>query len=108
VANVVQPSIVSLEPVPDQLDETAETELTPEGADAPDAYEGELDILNAPVIESYSEGRIDLGRIAFELLSVSLNPYPRKDREALPAEGVGDTAAVSAFGALAALRKDPA
>jgi len=107
-ADVVQPSIVSLEPVPAKIDETAESELAPEGSATANAEEGEVDILNAPVIETFSDGRIDLGRIAFELLSVSLDLYPRKDGEALPDEGIGDTAEVSPFAALAALRKDPA
>ena len=104
-ADVVQASIVSLEPVPARIDETADSELSPDGRPPAGAAEGEVDILNAPVVETYSDGRIDLGRIAFELLSLSLNPYPRKDGEALPAEGIGDTAEVSPFAALAALRK---
>ena len=103
--DVVQASVVSLEPVASRIDEHAESELVAEGTAPLDAGEGAVDILNAPVVETYAEGRVDLGLIAFELLSVSLEPYPRLPGEALADEGDGAKGSLSPFAALAALRK---
>lgn len=105
-ADVVQSCVVTLEPVPARIDETSDSELVPEGQ-APETPPDEaLDVLNAPVIETYADGGIDLGRIAFELLSVSLDPYPRKPGAQLPADVAAATAIPSPFAALARLRKD--
>jgi len=103
--DVVQASIVSLEPVAARIDERSDTELIPEGGSLPDTGEGPVDVLNAPVIETYAEGRIDLGLLAFELLAISLDPYPRLEGEALPEAGAGDLAVPSPFAALASLHK---
>jgi hypothetical protein len=105
--NVVQASVVSLEPVPGRIAEEAESELVAEDTATLGLPEGETDILNAPVIETYAGGRIDLGQIAFELLSVSLDPYPRKDGEALTGDEGLDKSVPSPFAALAVLRKPP-
>lgn len=103
-SEVVQASIVSLEPVPATIEEHTESELVPEGRPLSVDGEGAVDILNAPVIESFADGQIDLGQLAFELLSISLDPYPRKAGETLPEASSGEQQP-SPFAALAALRK---
>ena len=105
VAEVVQASVVSLEPVRSTIEEQADSELVPEGRRQPEEGDGAVDILNAPVIETYADGRIDLGLIAFELLSVSLEPYPKNSGETLPEDASPARQIPSPFAALAALRK---
>ena len=105
-ANVVQACVVTVEPVPAKLEEAAESEFVPDGEAALSVPDVPLDVLNAPVIETYANGRIDLGQIAFELLSVSLDPYPKKDGAELPGAAGGGAQSLSPFAALAKLRKD--
>jgi len=103
--NLVYASVVSLDPVPGKIDEDVESELWPEGEAPDDVGDTEVDVLNAPVIETYSQGRIDLGLIAFELLSVSLDPYPRNAGEALAEDIAIARNMLSPFAVLDKLRK---
>ena len=104
-AHVVQSCVITLEPVSATIDETTDSELVPEGQEPAAPANEALDVLNIPVIETYRDGHIDFGAIAFELLSVSLDPYPRKPGAELP-NSVTDAAVIpSPFAALAKLRK---
>ena len=102
---VTQASVVSLEPVPARIEEDVESELWPEGETPEGSGDAALDVLNAPVTETYEAGRIDLGQIAYELLSVSLDPYPKNEGEVLAEDLGAASQALSPFAALAQLRK---
>ena len=75
-ADVVQPCIVSLEPVPAHLDEKFDVEFW-QGARA-DESGGDLSVLQGPDIEPLEGSEIAVGRIVFETLAAALDPYPRK------------------------------
>ncbi|CAH0138795.1 DUF177 domain-containing protein [Roseomonas sp. CECT 9278] len=97
-ADVVQACVVSLEPVPERVDDPVELRLLPPGTDPSDDPEGPDEI---PI-----EGdAVDLGEAMAEQLALALDPYPRAAGAVLPgAEGAPD-GAQGAFGALAALRR---
>jgi uncharacterized metal-binding protein YceD (DUF177 family) len=76
-AGVVQACIVSLEPVSGKVNANFEVEFWPELKS--EESEEESEILNAAEVEQLDRGTIQVGRIVFETLSASLNPYPRRD-----------------------------
>lgn len=73
VADVTQSCVVSLEPIESHIEEPIEVEFRP-GAQS----ETDFDALETRDIEPLGD-TIPVGRIAFELLSSSLDPYPRKE-----------------------------
>jgi hypothetical protein len=82
-ARLIQLCIVTLEPVPEHVDEDVTLECWPQAqieADDSDSAVapvfGDLpDDPPAPIID----GKIDLGALATEILASAINPYPRKD-----------------------------
>ena len=103
-ASVVQSCIVTLEPVASKIDERLDIELRPESAEA-DGVVDSGDLLSTAETDTYAEGRIDFGRLAFELLSVSLDPYPRKAGAEFAEDANAGKTEMSPFAALAKLRK---
>ncbi|MGK9169709.1 DUF177 domain-containing protein [Inquilinus limosus] len=81
-AAVVQRCVVTLDPVPG----TVEDEIEAVFADATgrDEAEVEVDPLAAEV-EPLADGRIDLGELAAQHLSLALDPYPRSPDAPEPA-----------------------
>lgn len=80
-ARVVQPCVVTLEPVAGTVEEDIDIVFadTP-GDDGEDGAEGEEKaVLDGPDRELIDNGRLPIGRIAYEVLSAGLDPYPRKD-----------------------------
>ncbi len=76
-AEVVQTSVVSLDPVPNTVEEEfaalfAPPELVPEGG-----LELDLDPYAEDDPEPIENGRIDLGELTAQHLSLALDPYPR-------------------------------
>jgi hypothetical protein len=61
--------------------------------------------LSAAEIEPIQHGMIDAGRIVFETLSASVDPYPRRAGAQFEGEELGDAAAPGASGPFAALKK---
>lgn len=99
-ADVVQACVVSLEPVPQRVDDPVELRLLAPGTDLSDDPEGPDEI---PI-----EGdAVDLGEAMAEQLSLALDPYPRAAGAELPGAEGAQGAAQGAFGALAALRRPP-
>jgi len=83
-AEVVQTSVVSLEPVPNTVEEAfaalfAPPELVPETGLELDIDPEEDDP------EPFENGRIDLGELTAQHLSLALDPYPRLPGEEAPA-----------------------
>ncbi len=75
-AAVVQPCIISLEPVADTVDADFDVEFWPE-VKAADNDE-DASILGGPDIEPLERGIIPVGRIVYETFSAGLDPYPRR------------------------------
>jgi uncharacterized metal-binding protein YceD (DUF177 family) len=105
-ARVVQACVVSLEPVASRLQPAFEVEFWPglkaEGSDE------ETSILGTTEVEPLEHGMIPVGRIVFETVSASLDPYPRAEGAAFdwqdPAES--DVEKTSPFAALSKLKNE--
>ncbi len=79
-ADVTQECVVSLEPVPATIEEEVRIEFWPPHLLAERRVNGEHVILGETDPEPIGQpGRIETGRIAFEVLSAALDPYPRKE-----------------------------
>ena len=79
-AQVTQACVVSLDPVTATIEEVVSVEFWPAHLVSERKSAGENAILGETDPEPLGQlGRIDSGRIAFEFLSASLDPYPRKD-----------------------------
>lgn len=69
-ADVVQACVVTLEPVPQHIEEPVDLRFLPEGAEPDDDPDGPDEIL--------TEGEaLELGEAIAEQLSLALDPYPR-------------------------------
>lgn len=76
-ANVEQACVVSLEPVSGKINAAFDVEFWP--TVAPADNEEEASILSGSDVEVLEHGLIPVGRIVFETLSASLDPYPRRE-----------------------------
>lgn len=81
-AAVVQRCVVTLDPVPATVEDEIEAVFA--AADGRDEAEVEVDPLAAEV-EPLVDGRIDLGELAAQHLSLALDPYPRSPDAPEPA-----------------------
>jgi uncharacterized metal-binding protein YceD (DUF177 family) len=102
-AQLTQNCVVTLDPIAQNVEGSFDVQYWP-AAKLPESGEEEVEALNAAEIEPIEHGRIDAGRIIFETLSASVDPYPRKPGAALQAGELGD-AAPSERGPFAALKK---
>lgn len=84
-AQLTQACVVTLEPISQRLDAAFDVEFWPAGT-LPVVGEEEVEVLASAEIEPIEHGRIDAGRIVFETLSASLDPYPRKPGVAFAGE----------------------
>ena len=75
--DVEQACIVTLEPVSSKVDASFDVEFWPH-LDVADSDE-DATVLEGPDVERIEHGLIPAGRIVFETLSASLDPYPRRD-----------------------------
>ncbi len=102
VADVVQACVVTLEPVPDHIDDEFDVRFTTRTEAMP------RDIVVGPGDEEPPEpiegDILDLGELAAQQLSLSLNPWPRRPDAEIPPEAAPDPARDGPFAALAALR----
>lgn len=76
-ADVVQSCVVTLEPVAQRIDEAFDVTFDPRGEEER-PVSSEREILSEPDVEPLADGRIEIGRVAFELVASALDPYPRK------------------------------
>jgi len=79
-AGVTQTCVVSLDPVPAQIDVPVEAEFWPAAmiaAEVKREAEGGSTLADWP--EPIKDGRIDLGPLIYETLATSLDPYPKRD-----------------------------
>lgn len=99
-ALVTQTCVVSLEPFEAEIAEPIDVAFAPSGARKPDSALAEDE--DAP--DEIVEGRVDLGALASEFLTLALDPYPRKPGVAFEPPPLADDED-SAFAPL--LRKIP-
>jgi uncharacterized metal-binding protein YceD (DUF177 family) len=107
-ANVVQTCVVSLDPAPSELDVPVEIEFWPEGAVAALEKSAEEDagasVLDWP--EPIKDGTIDLGKVVYETLATTLDPYPKKAGASFEwSEGQADETGPRESGPFAALER---
>ena len=88
-ARLQQNCVVTLEPVDDEVRATFDVEYSP-ASGLPQSTADEVEALSAAEVEPIERGEIDVGRIVFETLAASLNPYPRKDGVSFDAKGLAD------------------
>lgn len=77
VADVVQTCVVTLEPVSNHVEDTFEELFAPPHLVPELGPDVEFDPLDEDIPEPIENGRIDLGELTAQHLSLSLDPYPR-------------------------------
>jgi uncharacterized metal-binding protein YceD (DUF177 family) len=103
-AQLTQSCVVTLDPIAQNVEGVFDVEFWPKGK-LPESGEEEVDALSAAEIELIEHGLIDAGRIIFETLSASVDPYPRKPGAEFKPEELGGAAAPTETGPFAALKK---
>jgi uncharacterized protein len=102
-AKVVQTDVVTLDPVEQEVAEEIDVALSPADDDTHRKH-ASADAEEIEPVDSYRNGRIDLGMILSEHLALGIDPYPRgvgvEFEDRLEDEGPD----ASPFAALAALR----
>jgi uncharacterized protein DUF177 involved in 23S rRNA accumulation len=96
-ADVVQSCVVTLEPVPQRVEEAVSLRLLPAGTE-PGDEPGEPDEIPS------ENGVVDLGEAVAEQLALALDPYPRAPGAAMPEETDDAAAERHPMAALAKLR----
>ncbi len=76
-ASVEQACVISLDPVENDVKASFEVEFWPDLE--PEDSEEEASILGPVDAELLEHGLVPVGRIVFETLSASLDPYPRRE-----------------------------
>ena len=103
-AEVTQTCVVSMEPFAVTVDEPIDVKFAPEAAErAKPKTEAELLLDEDDDPDPIVDGKIDLGGLAAEFLTLALDPYPRKPGVEFTTPPVEDES--SPFDALAPLAK---
>jgi uncharacterized metal-binding protein YceD (DUF177 family) len=76
-ASVDQACVVSLEPVAGKVEAAFDVEFWPDLQS--EESDEDASVLSGSDVELLEHGLIPVGRIVFETLSASLNPYPRRE-----------------------------
>jgi uncharacterized metal-binding protein YceD (DUF177 family) len=103
-ARVTQACVVTLEPVAATIAQEIDVAFWP-AESLPRAGEDETEVLSVAEIEPIEHGQIEVGRVLYELLSASLDPYPRKPGARFEWEGVAGQEDPGATGPFAGLRQ---
>ncbi len=106
-ADVTQSCVATLEPVIAHISEDLHFIFGPTKTER-SSKNDELPVLDAETVEPIEDGVLDIGRLAFELISSALDSYPRKPGATF--DGYNDEATASdrnsgPFAALSALNK---
>lgn len=79
-ADAVQACGLTLEPIPETINQTFLINLTEQPPEVEVDENGEIDLeLNDSFPDYVEDGKIDLGHYAVEQLSLALDPFPRKE-----------------------------
>lgn len=110
-AAIVQPSVISLEPVKQAIEESIDRVFLPSGDKAfagPAAAEVFVDLDGEDMPDHFEGGEADLSDLIVETLSLALDPYPRREDESIEDIGLmgGDEEEASPFSRLRSLKKD--
>ena len=93
VAEIVQPSVVTLDPVVQKLDEPIDRVFLPGGQkpfiDNADA-EVFVDLEGEDLPDHFEGNEADMTPLIVETLALSIDPYPRNRGEQVPEAGYGD------------------
>lgn len=102
-ARVVQPCVVTLEPVTAEIEEKIELVF---GRNAPDQWPDEIDVASAD--EEWPEilrgDDIDLGEIAIQAVSLGVPEYPRAQDAVFDADKIAGHGRISPFAVLQGLK----
>ena len=105
VADVVQACVSTGEPVDEHIDAPFDVEFWPaEEIGVGGKNEETLDPYSGDPPEPLDDDIIDAGRIAYETLAISIEPFPRHPDAGEPAD-YGDTGKIVALSPFSALRK---
>lgn len=107
-ASITQPSVVSFEPVSQDIDEEVDRVFlpVPHGHQAPaPGSEVFIDLEDDDFPDHIDGPEVDLSALLIETLALAIDPYPRRDGEDLETLGVaGDGEESGPFAALAKLK----
>lgn len=112
VADIVQSCVVSLEPVPQHIDEPISMRFTEEAEADPESTRPGAEIRVDPTSDDPPEVltgvTLDLGPVVMEHFVLAIDPYPRAPGAAIPDTGADDPEPrESPFAALARLKENP-
>ncbi len=103
-ADVIQECVVTLEPVPNHL----EQDFAVVYGDLPEGSDVSVEVADDSAVEAFPEGPLDIGEAVAQELSLALDPYPHAPGAAVESHPGGEGAAgerTNPFSALAKLRK---
>ena len=103
-ARVTRECVVTLEPVSEKVAEAVDVAFWPFSS-LPATVAEEMEVSSVPEVEAIEHGQIDAGRVLFEILSASLDPYPRKSGARFEWEDKASEDASIATGPFAGLKK---
>ena len=103
-AHVTRACVVTLDPVSENVAEAVDIAFWPIN-NLPAAGDEEKEVSSLPEVEAIEHGQIDAGRVLFEILSASLDPYPRKPGARFDWEDKGADEVRVAGGPFADLKK---
>jgi len=108
-ASIVQPSVVTFEPVEQEIAESIDRVFLPQDAGAKAPTPGSevfIDLEDDDFPDHIDGPEVDLSALLVETLALAIDPYPRMPDESLDALGLNDDAAASGpFAELAKLKK---
>lgn len=108
-ALVVQPSVVSLEPVTEEIEEPIDRVFLP-GGEKPYAGKADaevfVDLQGDDVPDHFEGNEADLSDLIVETLALAIDPYPRLEGESVGIAGDEDDEEDSPFAGLKALKVD--
>ena len=107
-AHIVQPSVVTFEPVSQDIDEEVDRVFLPRPTDHQPTPGSEVfvDLEDEDFPDHIDGPEVDLSVLLTEVLALAIDPYPRLDGESLETLGVNTGAeALGPFAALAKLKK---
>lgn len=107
-ARIVQACTVTLEPLASHFDLPIDYEFWPADEISGGDESAAIDPFMADLPEPIRDGRIEIGRVAYEVLAVSIDPYPRKPDASFAWTDETAPERSGAFAELAKLRGKPA
>jgi hypothetical protein len=104
-ATVGQTCVVTLEPIDNEIEEAVDLMFAPAAvAEMSDEEGGRSKVAADDAPEPLVGGRVDLGAVTTEFLTLGIDPHPRKSGVEFTAPAAGDDSS-HPFAALAALKK---